>query len=86
MCCSNSYQRSPFLRKGAVRLRPWNGDLSLLRGTTMTLTYRGQTYRQHDALNNANVQLTYRGKQYEQLKELAQKHVSATYRGAQYAK
>ena len=29
---------------GAVRLRPWNGDLSLLRGTLMTLTYRGQKY------------------------------------------
>ena len=25
--------RSPRLRRGAVRLRPWNGDLSLLRGT-----------------------------------------------------
>ncbi len=26
-------QRSPRPRRGAVRLRPWNGDLSLLRGT-----------------------------------------------------
>ena len=28
-----THSRSPRLRRGAVRLRPWNGDLSLLRGT-----------------------------------------------------
>ena len=52
------------LTRAAVRLKPWNGDLSIKRDRTMTvLTYRGKKYIQNKEVSQHNepVLLTYRG-------------------------
>ena len=51
-------------KRAAVRLKPWNGDLSIKRDRTMTvLTYRGKKYTQNKEFskNRESVLLTYRG-------------------------
>ena len=53
-------------RRAAVRLKPWNGDLSQHRDRSMFLTYRGQKYTQNKAVaTKPQTVLTYRGKQYQ---------------------
>ena len=50
--------------RAAVRLKPWNGDLSIKGDRTMTvLTYRGKKYIQNKEVfqENEPVLLTYRG-------------------------
>ena len=58
MICTRSAKRA------AVRLKPWNGDLSITGERTMTvLTYRGKKYTQNKEVSNLEqmVLIKYRG-------------------------
>jgi len=53
-------------RRAAVRLKPWNGDLSQHWERSMSLTYRGHKYTQNKKVAfKQHIVLIYRGKQYQ---------------------